>query len=178
MKVLSWNCQGLGNPKTVRALKKLIAFNHPDIIFLMETKTQHVQSHFKDKFAASYSFISFDCIVNGTTGRSGGIMMLWDPCTCVIDINKMEFNYIDVSITNLPSNTHWRATGVYGYPKHHEKHLTCDLLNNLKNSHNSNNWLIFGDFNIVLNSNEKLGGNPIDLNLSMLFKDTINSCGL
>jgi hypothetical protein len=142
----------------------------------MEPKTHHVQSQFKDKFAASYNFISFNCIVNGTTGISGGIMLLWDPCA--IDINNMEFNYIDVSVTNLSSNVHWRATGVYGYPKHHEKHITCDLLSNLNNNHNSNNWLIFGDFNIVLNNNEKLGGNPIDSNLSMLFKDTINSCGL
>jgi hypothetical protein len=142
----------------------------------METKTHHVQSQFKDKFAASYNFISFNCIVNGTTGISGGIMLLWDPCA--IDINNMEFNYIDVSVTNLSSNVHWRATGVYGYPKHHEKHITCDLLSNLNNNHNSNNWLIFGDFNIVLTSNEKQGGNPIDSNLSILFKDSINSCGL
>jgi predicted metal-binding protein len=38
MRIISWNCQGCGNPRTVRALKKLVAINKPDIVFLMETK--------------------------------------------------------------------------------------------------------------------------------------------
>jgi exonuclease III len=38
MKILSWNCQGLGNPRTVRALKKLLASHSPDLLFIMETK--------------------------------------------------------------------------------------------------------------------------------------------
>lgn len=42
MKLLSWNCQGLGNPLTVKSLKALVAKERPDIIFLMETKNQEV----------------------------------------------------------------------------------------------------------------------------------------
>ncbi|MCI76476.1 hypothetical protein A2U01_0097746, partial [Trifolium medium] len=47
MKVMSWNCQGLGNPRTVRALQKLLANNHPDIIFLTETKLSHITAQLK-----------------------------------------------------------------------------------------------------------------------------------
>ncbi|PNY06212.1 hypothetical protein L195_g002675 [Trifolium pratense] len=72
MKVLSWNCQGLGNPKTVRALKKLIAYNQPDILFLMETKMHDLSENFKAKFAATYSSYGIDCTLNGERGKSGG----------------------------------------------------------------------------------------------------------
>jgi exonuclease III len=39
MKILSWNCRGLANTSTIRSLRSIIKLNHPDIIFLSETKT-------------------------------------------------------------------------------------------------------------------------------------------
>ncbi|GAU49883.1 hypothetical protein TSUD_408220 [Trifolium subterraneum] len=71
MKLLTWNCQGLGNPEIKRALKKLIANHHPDIIFLMENKMDKNQQIFRDKFAASYSLKTIDCISKGNKGKSG-----------------------------------------------------------------------------------------------------------
>jgi exonuclease III len=97
---MSWNCQGLGNPKTVRALQKLLHNNQPDIIFLMETKLHTLSERFKAKFAATYSMFSIDCTLNGERGKSGGILLMWDKCTCNIDILNMDYNYIDFAITN------------------------------------------------------------------------------
>ena len=39
MSLLSWNCRGLGNPQTVNALKKVIRLEDPNLVFLMETKS-------------------------------------------------------------------------------------------------------------------------------------------
>jgi exonuclease III len=50
MKILSWKCQGIGNPRTVRALKKLIASHQPDIVFLMETKQLSIKMTFFTEF--------------------------------------------------------------------------------------------------------------------------------
>lgn len=38
MKSLCWNVRGLGNPQTFRFLKKLIASEDPELVFLSETK--------------------------------------------------------------------------------------------------------------------------------------------
>ena len=38
MKILSWNCQGLGNPWTGRSLRKLVKEQAPIVCFLMETR--------------------------------------------------------------------------------------------------------------------------------------------
>ena len=39
MKCLSWNCRGLGNPRTVRQLLDIVSRFKPEIVFLMEVKT-------------------------------------------------------------------------------------------------------------------------------------------
>jgi hypothetical protein len=67
---------------------------------------------------------------------------------------------------------------MYGYPQHHNKHLTCDLIKNLSNNASNNRWILFGDLNMVLNSREKYGGNPIDNNITTMFRSTLTLCGL
>ena len=38
IRILSWNCQVLGNPWTVRGLHKLVREQAPKVCFLMETR--------------------------------------------------------------------------------------------------------------------------------------------
>ncbi|CAL9224867.1 unnamed protein product, partial [Arabidopsis halleri] len=38
MKVLSWNCQGLGNKATIGYLRDIWKQHRPDFLFLSETK--------------------------------------------------------------------------------------------------------------------------------------------
>jgi exonuclease III len=47
MKLLSWNCRGLGQAPAVRELRQLISSHHPDIMFLSETK--FLTADFKEK---------------------------------------------------------------------------------------------------------------------------------
>ena len=37
---------------------------------------------------------------------------------------------------------------------------------------------MLGDFNEVLNSDEKLGGRPINCNRALKFQECLNSCGI
>lgn len=37
MKILSWNCRGLGSPEAVPVLRNLLRFHNPDLVFLIET---------------------------------------------------------------------------------------------------------------------------------------------
>ena len=39
MSCLSWNCRGLGNPQTVDELVTLVGKKDPNVVFLMETKS-------------------------------------------------------------------------------------------------------------------------------------------
>lgn len=38
MKILSWNCRGLGSPSAVRALQRLIRLENFDLVFIMKSR--------------------------------------------------------------------------------------------------------------------------------------------
>ena len=60
------------------------------------------------------------------------------------------------------SSLNWILTAVYASPRHKER---CMLWNNLTTVANTYNlpWIIAGDFNEMLSSDDKLGGRPINL---------------
>jgi hypothetical protein len=177
MKILSWNCQGLGNPRAVRALKKLISTYQPDMIFLMETKLLEPQFKFLHMFRDTYHYHTIDYSISGG-GRAGGLAIIWNHCTLSVNIMNCDLNCIDCVITSQQHSISWRATGIYGFPKGQEKFLTCQLINDLSCFNHNPNWLLFGDFNLVLASQEKAGGNLPEPNVTTSFRNTIDHCDL
>lgn len=160
MRFLSWNCRGLGNPAAVRALKKLLQTTYPDVVFLSETKLNKVDKKSKSCFfygPLSNSFV-VDCTISNSN-RSGGLAPMWND-NVKIEILNANNMIIDTYISASNSDNHWYATGFYGSPYHNLKHKTCDTIDMLYNSRKHDSWLIFGDFNMILYSSEKLGGNP------------------
>jgi len=158
MKLLSWNCQGIDNPLTVRVFIKLISLYHRDFVFLMETKKLKNKCSFLNYLGDQYESFIVDCSSSGG-GKSGGLIFLWNPVFNV-KIKMHDLFYIDTVISYSTNNSCWRHTDMYGYPQHHNKFLTCETITNLSSNNWNPNWLIFGDYNMILNSNEKLGGNP------------------
>ena len=43
MKILSWNCRGIGNPATVKELRDLAKDYAPSVMFIMETQISKYQ---------------------------------------------------------------------------------------------------------------------------------------
>ena len=71
MRILSWNCWGLGNPWTVRDLCRLVKEKKPKMVFLMETI---LPSHRLEKIRVNLGFnhvFGVDCV-----GRRG-LALLW-----------------------------------------------------------------------------------------------------
>jgi hypothetical protein len=148
----------------------------------METKLLNSNFNFITNMFDSYRVKSINCSTTGG-GKAGGIALLWNHCNIKVDIMEADFNYFDVLISTVNVNTvnendNWRATGIYGYPQQHNKHLTCKLINDLSEINNHPNWFLFGDFNILLSNEEKLGVNHIEPNLTTSFRNTISLCGL
>lgn len=71
MKLLCWNCQGLGTPLTVQALRTLVAQDRPDVVFLMETKNQVVVVR---RTSRKLGFSNY-CVVN-SIGSGGGLALM------------------------------------------------------------------------------------------------------
>lgn len=177
MKVLSWNCQGLGNPLTVRALKGLISDLKPDVIFLMETKKSSKNFYLLSSFENVYQSIVVDCTTNGK-GKSGGLALLWNQDVIHIEIKHYDLNYIDFIASHSSTNITWRGIGIYCYSKQPDKFKTCNLIIDFSTLNLNPNWLVFRDFNIVLHNSEKLEGNHIDIHIVTHFHNTLNLCDL
>jgi hypothetical protein len=70
---LCWNCRGLGNPRTVRRLCRLVKTKKPTLVFLTGTKVVQRKAEFlKFKLGFDNMFI-VDC-----RGLSSGLMLLWN----------------------------------------------------------------------------------------------------
>jgi exonuclease III len=72
MKLISWNCRGLGNPGAVRDLQQMVKEKKPTLLFLMETKSrQRTMEGLRVKLGFAGFFIV------DPVGRSGGLALLW-----------------------------------------------------------------------------------------------------
>lgn len=153
MKLLSWNCQGLGSNLTGKALKRLQRKHDPDLLFLMETKQPdeiiskwQTDLHFWDNFVVS------------SVGTSGGLALLWKDTVSVVVLHSCK-NYIDCVVTFVAEGFHCKITCVYGNPHTNEKSAFWYSMMH-RFSPLTTPWLCIGDFNEILNASEKRGGAP------------------
>ncbi|XP_075663176.1 uncharacterized protein LOC142632701 [Castanea sativa] len=108
-------------------------------------------------------------------GRKGGLALIW-ATEVVADTQTYSLNHIDANICtqNSPS---WRLTGVCGRPEEERKVETWRLIRHL-NARGTLPWLCLGNFNEILSSDEKKGGNPKQVTAMLAFQHTLLQCGL
>ncbi|XP_074287510.1 uncharacterized protein LOC141612598 [Silene latifolia] len=106
----------------------------------------------------------------------GRIWVLWDASQfSVVELGK-EIQVVHLRVTHLSSGFSWVHSLVYGCKKDSER---VDLWNSLKQLKQSlvDPWLIMGDFNNVLHSDERIGS-PITQAEVQGFQDCVDECGL
>ncbi|CAN0898611.1 hypothetical protein LINGRAHAP2_LOCUS19804 [Linum grandiflorum] len=59
MTMIRWNCRGIGQPLTIKHLRRLVRRLMPEILFLMETK--HRSAFMEDK-RISFNFANGFCV--------------------------------------------------------------------------------------------------------------------
>ncbi|CAJ2638124.1 unnamed protein product [Trifolium pratense] len=175
MKIISWNCRGLGNPSAVRALLRLIRNENPQVVFLMETRLKEDEME-KIKRRCGFSFgISVDCMGSGRE-RAGGISLLWSDQVS-LSVISYSINHILCSCADGDDGANWFLSGIYGFPEEFNKWKTWQLVNQLS-TQVGRRWVCFGDLNDVLSSEEKMGGVDRTQNQLGLGRQCMADCGL
>ncbi|XP_023890148.2 uncharacterized protein LOC112002224 [Quercus suber] len=151
MITLSWNCRGLGNRRTVRALEKVVSSQDPSLIFLMETKMC-----VSEMDGIKETIDRPGGLVVPSKGRSGGLALLWKR-DIRVEVQTFSENHIDAIIVPGRGSPRWRLTGFYGNPETSKREESWSLLTRLANG-NSLPWLCIGDFNELMQGDEKEGG--------------------
>ena len=106
---ISWNCRGLGNPRTVLALCEINKSRKPDFIFLIETLVHSAQvEKLKSKLGFEGAFYV------DRVGRGGGLTFLWRK-TGMFSLLSYSQSHIDMEVSE-EDGLRWRVTGFYGFP--------------------------------------------------------------
>ncbi|XP_059436777.1 uncharacterized protein LOC132169841 [Corylus avellana] len=117
MSIMSWNCRGLGNPRTVRDLCRLVKVKKPEMVFLMETIMG------KNKMERIRSRLGFpNMLVVDCVGKSGGLALLWTE-TIEVEVQNYSSRHINAKVSTKPSMGWWKFTGFYGHPE-----ANCELV--------------------------------------------------
>ncbi|BFG30632.1 hypothetical protein CerSpe_169060 [Prunus speciosa] len=171
MSLLCWNCQGLGNPVAVHALRRIIDEKGPNVVFLCETKCNTATFNVL-KFKLGFdNFFAVDSI-----GKSGGLCLLWKD-EFNLHIRSSSLNHIDAFIGGIGDAEHWRFTGFYGFPSTEDKFRSWQLLRLLA-TESTLPWLSVGDFNEIMSSHEKEGGAVRPIRQMMAFWEAAAYCNL
>ncbi|XP_019155096.1 PREDICTED: uncharacterized protein LOC109151960 [Ipomoea nil] len=170
MSTLSWNCRGLGNPRTVQQIVDWVSGKKPEFVFLMETKVG--RSH-AERLRVKLGYEGLFYVDN--TGLSGGLALLWRKNNMARLLSYSK-NYVDVEVT-MPGIAPWRMTGYYGFLERNRRLEAWNLLRTLANQ-SQLPWVVIGDINDLLFQSEKRGGNPHPNGLLRSFGETIDDCSL
>ena len=149
MRALGWNCRGICNASTVRALRAQNRGHKPAIIFLCETKANGERMDYVNRRVGFN-----ENVVIEAKGRVGGLWLMWKNN---VQIEVVEFNKYVIAVKILDPGGDWYLIGFYGPPYASKKRKVwenfCALLETFQEP-----WICFGDFNIVMDSEEKDGG--------------------
>lgn len=172
MSCISWNARELGNQRSFRELKRLIAEKSLSLLFICETR--------KRDFNAQLGRMHFGysgCFVVSSQGKSSGLILFWND-TLNVSIQSYFVGHIDCIV--IDQGKRWRFTGFYGNPNANLRHHSWSLLPRLHNITELKDlsWLVGGDFNEICFDNEKLGGNLRPFSQMQAFRDVLDNCAL
>ena len=178
MRIISWNCRGLGNAPTVRQGKQIAQFWKPDFFFLLETCLIEGRGKF---FLSNWGFKGSSEVLR--EGLSGGLLLGWTQ-DWDVSILFQNRHFIHSLITNMQGEV-FIVTFLYGHPNLAQRHLIWNELQ-IFGRQICQKWVCIGDFNQVLHESDKLtfkdnimiGNLQLQLVLSALCLIPIDSKGL
>ncbi|KAK9939297.1 hypothetical protein M0R45_015996 [Rubus argutus] len=167
IQLLSWNCQGLGRALTIQNLGDLTHAHASSVLFLCETK----QLDFRvNQIRRQFGFYKGRSIK--PIDSAGGLTFWWKPDVNVEFLFSSKY-FIDTVITVKCDGYVFRATWFYGPSYRADKAYFWQSISHLSTNH-SCPWICSGDFNEILDSNEKEGGVSLSWNRPHYLQNFMN----
>ena len=143
----------------------LKSFNS-DIVLIQESKLNTVEIN-----KLSRSLGVWCSAFQESSGASGGLGILWDPRKVSINNLNNSNNWISGKVQSLKSDLKFTVINVYGPVNNISKKLVWNEIGHFLDNHRNELFLIGGDFNTILDINEKVGGTQVLSQASREFKE-------
>lgn len=173
IKILSWNCRGLGDLEKCRVVSDVIRNSRCDVVLLQETKLNEVNLRYVLSFLPS--FFNSNCAFNQASHSKGGLIIAWKRA---FDLQMCYStpHTLTVSLRNCKEDREILITNVYGPAVESEKARFIDELIYVRDQVNLP-WILAGDFNLVRWMVDR-SGIMREFELMDLFNDFIRQSGL
>ncbi|XP_072052090.1 uncharacterized protein [Arachis hypogaea] len=150
MKLLLWNCRGLGRPLTIHNLKGICKSYSPKVGCICETKNLSRQVEAKLRSCGFKELFIVDL-----DGLYGGLAMAWrDDCT--VQILQHGRFFMAASVLTTDSNDPYGVLGVYlSSNDQHRMAQFAELTSVTQQFHGK--VVLMSDFNSISNQLEKAG---------------------
>lgn len=109
-------------------------------------------------------------------GLSGGLVFLWSS-NIHIEMESCTNYHISVSVIDPDHGKSWLLTGFYGNPNTVKREASWHLLRMIKPTDNKP-WLCMGDYNEILQQNEKVGGDSRKFSQMESFRQVLQQTDL
>ncbi|XP_074277356.1 uncharacterized protein LOC141600993 [Silene latifolia] len=167
MKVSSWNIRGCNDPLKLQEIKDFLWVNKLDIL---ETK---IKQRNYGRIISSY-FSNLGTCCNLDLHSNGRILLLWNLSTVVVTPLHVHSQFIHCEVFHNATCQVFHITFVYASNDARERDGLWSHLINIKPL--VNKWLILGDFNVIRDIFEKIGGTLPDLADIMDFNSCLYQC--
>ncbi|XVF22870.1 hypothetical protein REPUB_Repub12eG0208500 [Reevesia pubescens] len=152
MSVIFWNTRGAASSTFLAHAKDLISLHRPDMLILVEPR---ISGNKAERVIRRLGFDEATRVY--AVGFSGGIWILWNTSFGRVQILSKTQQFITLLVDDKLGFS-WAITAVYASPIPAVRDTFWQFMRDFDELDNIS-WLLIGDFNQILSSDEKQGGN-------------------
>ncbi|XP_059064893.1 uncharacterized protein LOC131856944 [Cryptomeria japonica] len=168
MKITTWNVRGLSTPDKRCLVKRALCRSNNEIIIFQETKLNLEQSS---------SFINYckgwEGAFQEAKGAAGGLGIVWNPTLVQVTLLEKAENWMMCNVIHVKENVEFPLINVYGPMKTMEKVHVWSVLSEKILLLNNERLVVAGDFNALLDLDEKKGGLRMSNKVMEDFRDFV-----
>jgi len=160
MNFIIWNFKGALKPSFKKHVNELVQCHNPAILVVMETRVGG------DRAREIIDSLPFNGAFHSETiGYAGGLWVLWNADRVEIALLSRTEQEINAEVKVHFTNDSWLLSAVYASPRCAKRQVLWKNLMSVANLHNMP-WVIAGDFNETLLSEDKFRGRSVSVNKS------------
>lgn len=173
MDIACWNIRGFNRPNKQEDLLGFLRKTKIGLLAFVETKVKLSN----EKKIAEKMFQGWGWCTNSTEERKGRIWVAWKPRSYNVLVKKITNQIIHCEVINQISQVRFCVTFVYGVNDAQGRKTMWEDIVELA-ARMDNGWVVLGDFNALLNTNERVGGEPVKEADIQDFKECITTSNL